>query len=57
MALHREDSQEYPQWPILNQLKTTPTPIKNGLYEIREGGGGSYAISLGPYAIFPVEIP
>ena len=40
----------------INKLKTTPTPYKNGSYGIK-GEGGLYAIFLGPYAIFSVEIP
>ena len=42
--------------PGFNKLKTTPTPNKKGS-DVRKGGGGSYAIFWGPYAIFSVEIP
>ena len=31
--------------PLINKLKTTPTPNKNGSYGIK--GGGSYAIEVG----------
>ena len=40
---------------LINKLKTTPTPNKNGSYGIK--GGVRMPYFGGPYAIFSVEIP
>ena len=41
--------------PIVNKLKTTPTPNNNGSYGIKWGVRAPYF--GGPYAILSVEIP
>ena len=50
-------------WTMVNKLKTTPTPNKNGSYGIKRGGfvchksRTSYAIKVGLFTTFSVKIP